>query len=75
MTLVRKLYLHAALSHFSVSFKHVFTYDNPIADALSRFQMSRFRKLAPHADPTPTQIPADVWILGNHLERARASDN
>ena len=75
MTLVRKLYLHAAVCHFSVSFKHIFTYYNGIADALSRFQMTRFRRLAPEADPEPTQIPADLWMLGNHLERAGASGN
>ena len=75
MTLVRKLYLHAAVSHFSLSFKHIFTHHNAIADALSRFQMSRFRRLAPEADPLPTPIPADLWTLGNHLERAGASGN
>ena len=73
MNLVRKLYLHAAKSHFSVSFKFIFTYHNAVADALSRFQMDRFRQLAPDADKTPTPIPSDVWQLGNHLERARAS--
>ena len=75
MDLVRKLYLHAAISHFTVSFKHILTHHNPIADALSRFQMDRFRRLMPDADPHPTPIPVDVWNLGNHLERARASDN
>ena len=75
MTLVRKLYLHAAVCHFSVSFKHIFTYHNGVADALSRFQMKRFRRLAPEAEPEPTQIPADLWMLGNHLERAGASGN
>ena len=73
MTIVRKLYLHAALCHFSVSFKFIFTYHNAVADALSRFQMDRFRRLAPHADRVPTTIPPDIWELGNHLERARAS--
>ena len=75
MSLVRKLYLHAAISHFTVSFKHIFTYENATADALSRFQMKRFRRLAPDADQHPTPIPVDVWKLGNHLERARASDS
>ena len=73
MILVRKLYLYAAISHFSISFKHIFTYHNAVADALSRFQMVRFRQLVPDADRRPTQIPTDVWQLGNHLERARAS--
>ena len=75
MTLVRKLYLHAAKSHFSISFKHIFTYQNAVADALSRFQMSRFHQLAPHADTQPTPIPDDLWTLGNHLQRVRVSDN
>ena len=73
MSIVRKLYLHAAISHFSISFKHIFSYHNAVADALSRFQMERFRRLAPHADKTPTPIPADVWQLENHLMRARVS--
>ena len=73
MSIVRRLYLHAAISHFSISFKHIFSYHNAVADALSRFQMERFRRLAPHADKTPTPIPADVWQLENHLVRARVS--
>ena len=75
MTLVRKLYLHAAISHFSVSFKFIFSFHNAVADALSRFQMVRFRQLAPNADKQQTTIPPDVWQLGNHLDRARASTN
>ena len=75
MSIVRKLYLHAAVSHFSVSFKHIFSFHNAVADALSRFQMDRFRRLTPHTDKTPTAIPTDMWQLGNHLERARASDS
>ena len=73
MAIVRKLYLYAAVSHFSVSFKHILTYHNPVADALSRFQMVRFRQLVPDADKNPTRIPTEVWQLGNHLEQARAS--
>ena len=75
MALVRKLYLHAAISHFTVSFKYISTHSNAIADALSRFQMTRFRRLAPEADQQPTQLPADLWELGNHLERVKASGN
>ena len=33
---------------------------NPIANALSRFQFQRFRHLEPHADPTPSPIPASL---------------
>ena len=32
------------------SLKHIFGVHNPIADAISRFQVARFRQLTPHAD-------------------------
>ena len=65
--------MFAAVSHFSISFKHILGHYNPIADALSRFQNQRFRKLMPHADEHHTPIPAEAWMLGNHVERGRAS--
>ena len=61
MTLIRKIYLFAATHHFSISFKHIFGQYNPAADALSRFQMQRFRTVMPGADTQPTDIPAAVW--------------
>lgn len=63
MHLIRKLFLFAVDNQFSVSFKHVYGKYNPIADALSRFQDSRFRLLAPHADSQRTPIPVGVWDL------------
>ena len=45
--------------HFKAS--HIPGIDNGIADALSRFQMSRFRQLAPGVDPHITPLPADLW--------------
>ena len=57
MSLIRPLYLFAACSGFSLSFKHIFGIHNIAADALSRFQMIRFRSAMPDADPSPTLVP------------------
>ena len=61
MSLVRPLFLAAAKGGFSVSLKHIAGVDNPIADALSRFQENRFKELHPDADREPTAIPPHVW--------------
>ena len=63
MTLVRKLFLFAVQNNFSVAFKHIPGASNPIADALSRFQATRFRHLKPEADKDPTELPREVWCL------------
>ena len=63
MQLVRKLYLIAAQAGFSISLKHILGVHNPIADALSRFQVTKFRQLAPHTEATATKIPATVTNL------------
>lgn len=54
MVLVRSLHLCAAKYQFMHSAKHIPGISNPIADALSRFKMQEFRRLAPDADPLPT---------------------
>ena len=41
--------------------RHIPGKDNGIADALSRFQISKFKKLAPLADPVKTPVPILVW--------------
>ena len=61
MSLVRPLFLAAAKGGYSVSFKHIAGVDNPIADALSRFQNDVFRHLHPSAEEEPTTIPPHVW--------------
>ena len=63
MSLIRPLFLHAAKNDYSISFKHIFGVSNPIADALSRFQMPKFRNLLQDADPHPTPIPTSVLDL------------
>ena len=63
MTLVRKLFLIAVQNQFSVAFKHIPGKLNPIADALSRFQVKRFRALKPGAAASPKEIPKEIWSL------------
>ena len=60
MHLVCKLYLFAAQSDFSISFKYIPGKTNNIADSISRFQMERFRKLAPTAEQQPTSHPSSL---------------
>lgn len=58
--LLRSLFLAAARHSFWVSASHVPGRLNGIADALSRFQLQRFRTLAPSASPEPTPVPAQL---------------
>ena len=62
MVLLRYLTMLAIRHSFSFSFtaSSVPGRDNPVADALSRFQFQRFRRLVPHADATPSPIPASI---------------
>lgn len=53
MRLVRKLTFHSAINNFTVHARHIPGVDNNIADAISRFQMARFRRLAPFANVLP----------------------
>ncbi len=61
MHVVRSMVLHC--QEFNIHFKarHVPGVDNSIADALSRFQMERFRRLAPRADPVMAPLPSNLW--------------
>ena len=61
MKLVRTLVIRCLGLNILFKARHVPGIDNGIADALSRFQMTRFRQLAPGADPTITPLPADLW--------------
>ena len=57
MDLVRFLVLISMKHNFLVRARHVPGVNNEIADALSRFQVQRFRELAPGADQAPCTIP------------------
>lgn len=57
MNLIRLITFQTLRYNFTFTAKHVPGVDNSIADSLSRFQMSRFRFLAPEALPNPCPIP------------------
>jgi hypothetical protein len=56
MFLIRKLVLHCLQQNIVFLAKHVKGKDNCIADALSRFQIDKFKQLAPFSKPNPTKI-------------------
>ena len=56
MTLVRLLYFCAACYNMHIMITHIAGIHNVIADAISRFQMQRFRSLAPDANTLPDPI-------------------
>ena len=58
MALVRMLYFCAAHNNFTVCVQHIPSEQNDIADALSHFQLQRFRRVAPRANPHPDVILA-----------------
>ena len=53
MLLMRRLTWLAATNNFSFYAEHVRSEDNGISDSISRFQMDRFRRLAPNAEKEP----------------------
>ena len=63
MDLVRPLVLRCMELNTEIKAKHIRGVDNSIADAISRYFMQIFRKLAPQADPQPTMIPPFLWKL------------
>ena len=50
MDLVRAITILTLEHNFSFAARHIPGLDNSIADSLSRFQMGRFRHLAPNAN-------------------------
>ena len=57
MMLMRRLAWCAATNNFFIYSAHLPGKTNEICDAISRFQMDRFRRLAPQAAPLPCQVP------------------
>jgi hypothetical protein len=53
MKLMRTLTFHSACNHYVIHAVHIEGNKNTIADALSRYQMAKFRALAPEADKNP----------------------
>ena len=52
MDLVRAVTFQTLRYNFTFTAIHIPSLDNSIADSLSRFQMDRFRTLAPTASPS-----------------------
>ena len=63
MDLLRFLVLLSMKHNFYGRARHVPGIVNEIADALSRFQDTRFRAVAPQAESTPCTIPPSLMIL------------
>ena len=58
MGLIRLLYFCASCYNINVCATHIAGICNDIADSLSRFQMDKFRMLAPRSEVLPDCIPA-----------------
>ena len=63
MKLLRFFVLKCLKFNISYRARHVPGKINCIANALSRFQMSRFRKEAPTAEWEGTPVPEFLWDL------------
>jgi hypothetical protein len=69
MSLVRVLTLRCLQLNILVKASHVPGRENKICDSLSRFQLTRFRELAPDSDPNPCPVPDFLWnIFDQELE-------
>ena len=62
MNLVRSLFFVAAHNNFEFSAVHIPGKKNEIADALSRGQLTRFRKLAPNAELCKTKVHVKMIV-------------
>lgn len=60
MKLMRRLTIIAATHSFSYHATYLPGAKNDLADALSRLQIDRFHRLAPHAEPEPCQLPSET---------------
>ena len=60
---MRNLTLKCLHKNIVVKAEHVSGLNNAITDALSRFQMDRFRRLAPAADREPSKVPIQLWQI------------
>lgn len=63
MKFIRPLVLLTMLYNVQIKAMHIERAKNNIADSLSRFQMNRFRRLAPSADLYPAAIPQEFFTI------------
>ncbi|XP_055340125.1 uncharacterized protein LOC129589395 isoform X1 [Paramacrobiotus metropolitanus] len=57
MELIRRIHFVTARFNFIIRITHIAGVDNSTADALSRFQLQRFRQLHPSADANGMSVP------------------
>ena len=67
MELIRRIYFHAAKGNFTVRISYFPGSENVVADALSRFQMGRFRTLVPTANVLPEVVDTNLVELQRSL--------
>ena len=63
LALLRILTMQGIFNNCLVKADHIDGCKNDVADALSRFQYERFRRLAPFADKQATPMPAHLWNI------------
>lgn len=63
MILVRALTLKSLRLNLTIRAEFIPGLSNSIADSLSRFQMVRFRELAPEAAERPEKMPCHLWSI------------
>lgn len=63
MFLLRRLVLLTLTYNILLKAEHISGSVNSIADAISRCQWQKFRKLAPDADLLPSKIPEWIWEI------------
>jgi len=71
MHLVCSIFFSATTNHYTVLVTHIVGTNNPIADSLSRLQISRFCHLTPTTDLEPTPFPVSAATLWNTLLRSQ----
>jgi hypothetical protein len=63
MAIVRKITMSCLKNNILIKASHVPGVKNVTCDALSRFQLQKFKVLAPHADQEPQQVPPSLWQI------------
>ena len=63
MVILRMITLLCLEFNLLIKARHVPGANNGICDSISRFQMDRFRKLAPLARELPEPLPQDLWDI------------
>ena len=65
MHLIRILVLNGLIHNRRIFAHYVHTKSNGLADALSRLDMCRFRKLGPHMNQFPDKTSEKIWPVSN----------